>query len=331
MSEDTTVPTSVNQAMTAAQAANAIESMLSGDGDQQEEEATQDESQDESEQVEDEVEEVEDDADSADNDDETDESDEDVDEDESEDEQQFTVKIDGKDVAVSLDELQKGYSRTEDYTRKTQALAQERKTAQAELEQVRTERSQYAQLLGALQEQLQQPQQSVDMERLRDEDPIEWVRQREMQRENNEKLLAIQSEQQRISQAEQGVKQQQMQAFLQSQKDQLLAVVPQLSDPKFAQVEKSRWIEAGKSIGFSEQELNGINDHRVLLALKSIADYNGMVAKRKQVTSDKPKAKTVKPGTGTRKHQSSSVKSAQQRLARSGNAKDAASLLENFL
>tara|TARA_R110001606_G_scaffold206754_1_gene354480 strand:+ start:1221 stop:2213 length:993 start_codon:yes stop_codon:yes gene_type:complete len=330
MSRDTTVPTSVNQAMTAAQAANAIESMLSGDGDQQEEEATQDESQDESEQVEDEVQEVEDDADSED-DDETDESDEDVDEDEAEDEQQFTVKIDGKDVAVSLDELQKGYSRTEDYTRKTQALAQERKTAQAELEQVRTERSQYAQLLGALQEQLQQPQQSVDMERLRDEDPIEWVRQREMQRESNEKLLAIQSEQQRISQAEQGVKQQQMQAFLQSQKDQLLAVVPQLSDPKFAQVEKSRWIEAGKSIGFSEQELNGINDHRVLLALKSIADYNGMVAKRKQVTSDKPKAKTVKPGTGTRKHQSSSVKSAQQRLARSGNAKDAASLLENFL
>ena len=328
MSEDTTVPTSVNQAMTAAQAANAIEAMLSGDGDQQEDEATQDESQDESEQVEDEVEEVEDDSDY---DDEADESDEDVDEDEAEDEQQFTVKIDGKDVAVSLDELQKGYSRTEDYTRKTQALAQERKTAQAELEQVRTERSQYAQLLGALQEQLQQPQQSVDMDRLRDEDPIEWVRQREMQRENNEKLLAIQSEQQRISQAEQGVKQQQMQAFLQSQKDQLLAVVPQLSDPKFAQVEKSRWIEAGKSIGFSEQELNGINDHRVLLALKRIADYNGMVAKRKQVTSDKPKAKTVKPGTGTRKHQSSSVKSAQQRLARSGNAKDAASLLENFL
>lgn len=330
MSEDTTVSTSVNQAMTADQAANAIESMLSGDGDQQEEEATQDESQDESEQVEDEVEDVEQDADSED-DDEADESDEDVDEDEAEDEQQFTVKVDGKDVAVSLDELQKGYSRTEDYTRKTQALAQERKTAQAELEQVRTERAQYAQLLGALQEQLQQSQQPLDMDRLREEDPIEWVRQREMQRENNEKMLAIQSEQQRVNQAEQVVKQQQMQAFLQSQKEQLLTVVPQLSDPKFAQAEKGRWIEAGKSIGFSEQELNGINDHRVLLALKTIADYNGMVAKRKQVSSDKPKAKTVRPGVAPRKNQSSAVKQAQQRLARSGNAKDAASLLENFL
>ena len=174
MSDNTTVSTSVNQAMTADQAANAIESMLSGDGDQREEEATQDEPQGESEQVEDEIEDVEQDADSED-DDEADESDEDVDEDEEEDEQQFTVKIDGKDVAVSLDELQKGYSRTEDYTRKTQALAQERKSAQAELAQVRTERAQYAQLLGALQEQLQQSQQPFDMERLREEDPIEWV------------------------------------------------------------------------------------------------------------------------------------------------------------
>ena len=330
MSDNTTVSTSVNQAMTADQAANAIESMLSGDGDQQEEEATQDEPQGESEQVEDEIEDVEQDADSED-DDEADESDEDVDEDEEEDEQQFTVKIDGKDVAVSLDELQKGYSRTEDYTRKTQALAQERKAAQAELEQVRTERAQYAQLLGALQEQLQQSQQPLDMDRLREEDPIEWVRQREMQRENNEKMLAIQSEQQRINQAEQVVKQQQMQAFLQSQKERLLTVVPQLSDPKFAQAEKGRWIEAGKSIGFSEQELNGINDHRVLLALKTIADYNGMVAKRKQVSSDRPKAKTVRPGVAPRKNQSSAVKQAQQRLARSGNAKDAASLIENFL
>ena len=330
MSDNTTVSTSVNQAMTADQAANAIESMLSGDGDQQEEEATQDEPQGESEQVEDEVEDVEQDADSED-DDEADESNEDVDEDEAEDEQQFTVKVDGKDVAVSLDELQKGYSRTEDYTRKTQALAQERKAAQAELEQVRTERAQYAQLLGALQEQLQQSQQPLDMDRLREEDPIEWVRQREMQRENNEKMLAIQSEQQRVNQAEQVVKQQQMQAFLQSQKEQLLTVVPQLSDPKFAQAEKGRWIEAGKSIGFSEQELNGINDHRVLLALKTIADYNGMVAKRKQVSSDKPKAKTVRPGVAPRKNQSSAVKQAQQRLARSGNAKDAASLIENFL
>jgi hypothetical protein len=38
--------------------------------------------------------------------------------------QVFTVKVDGKEVEVTLDELQKGYSRTQDYTRKTQQIAE---------------------------------------------------------------------------------------------------------------------------------------------------------------------------------------------------------------
>ena len=36
----------------------------------------------------------------------------------------FTVKVDGKEIEVTLDELQKGYSRTQDYTRKTQQVAE---------------------------------------------------------------------------------------------------------------------------------------------------------------------------------------------------------------
>ncbi len=44
--------------------------------------------------------------------------------------QTFTVKVDGKEVSVTLDELQKGYSRTQDYTRKTQQIAEVRKQAE---------------------------------------------------------------------------------------------------------------------------------------------------------------------------------------------------------
>jgi hypothetical protein len=46
--------------------------------------------------------------------------------------QTFTVKVDGKEVAVTLDELQKGYSRTQDYTRKTQQIAEVRKQVEQE-------------------------------------------------------------------------------------------------------------------------------------------------------------------------------------------------------
>ena len=329
MSDSTTPVGSVSQPMTAEQAANAIESMLSGDGDQQEPEALEDEESSES--VEDEVY-AEDDA--AEDEVEDEESDEDVEDEEVDEAPKFTVKVDGKDVEVTLDELQKGYSRTEDYTRKTQALAQERKQAQAELEAVRTERSQYAQLLGALQAQLQEAQANpVDMDRLYQEDPIEWVRQRELQRVNAEKLLAIQSEQKRLSMEQQKEQQKVFQQRLLQEKDLLLSAAPELKDPKVAAKAKNDWIEAGKAIGLTERELNGITDHRMLLALRKLAAYDSMVNKRQSIKPvSEPVRKVAKPGVAASpKQQSSVVKKAQQRLAKTGNVRDAASLIERLL
>ena len=332
MANDTTASASV-QPMTAESAANAIEAMMSGDaGEQQDQEAQQEEfdveenDEDESEQSEEESDAEEDAAE-----DET--EDEESEEEQDEGVQQFTVKVDGKEVAVTLDELRQGYSRTEDYTRKTQALAQERKEAQAELQNVRQERQQYEQLLGALQQQLAQAEQApVDLDALYESDPIEWMRQRELMRDRQEKQSAIQSERQRLAQIQQAEQQQNMQKFLESQKDALLQAMPQLRDPKVAQVEKSRWVEAGKSIGFSEQELNGITDHRVLIALKTIADYNGVVSKRKQIKPNQSAAKPVRPGNSSSQNQKSSLeKKSQQRLKQSGHVRDAASLIEKFL
>ena len=47
-------------------------------------------------------------------------------EDELETETVYTVRVDGKDVEVTEDELLKGYSRQADYTKKTQELAEYR-------------------------------------------------------------------------------------------------------------------------------------------------------------------------------------------------------------
>ena len=66
----------------------------------------------------------------------------------------FTVKVAGKEVEVDLDELKSGYSRQSDYTKKAQALADERKNFEQDRDSVLLERQQYSQLLGALQQQL---------------------------------------------------------------------------------------------------------------------------------------------------------------------------------
>ena len=42
----------------------------------------------------------------------------------------YTVKVDGEESEVTLEELQDGYQRQADYTRKTQELADERKRLQ---------------------------------------------------------------------------------------------------------------------------------------------------------------------------------------------------------
>jgi hypothetical protein len=246
--------------------------------------------------------------------------------------QTFTVKVDGKEVAVTLDELQKGYSRTQDYTRKTQQVAEVRKQVEQETQAVRAERQQYAQLLGALQAQLQVSEPQVDLERLYHEDPIEWVRQKEVLRERQEKAYAIQAEQQRLSYVGQQEQQRAMEAHLEDQKDALLAALPEWRDPKKAKAEKALVLESAKSVGFSDDDLKSVYDHRLVLLLRKAAMYDQMVSKRqgiKPVVNNGPRP--AKPGAAGRVSTTTESTRAKQRLAKTGRVDDAASAIELLL
>jgi len=246
--------------------------------------------------------------------------------------QTFTVKVDGKEVSVTLDELQKGYSRTQDYTRKTQQIAEVRKQAEAETYAVRAEREQYAQLLGALQTQLQSSEPQIDLERLYHEDPIEWVRQKEVMRERQEKLGAIYSEQQRLSQVSQYEQQQAMEAQLASQQEALLAALPEWKDPKKAKAEKALVIESAKAAGFSDEDLKSVYDHRLVLLLRKAALFDQMVSKRqgiKPVVNNGPRS--AKPGAAGRVSTTTESMRAQQRLAKTGRVDDAADAIFKLL
>ena len=246
--------------------------------------------------------------------------------------QTFTVKVDGKEVSVTLDELQKGYSRTQDYTRKTQQIAEVRKQVEQETHAVRAEREQYAQLLGALQAQLQSSEPQVDLERLYHEDPIEWVRQKEVMRERQEKLGAIQSEQQRLSQVAQYEQQRAMEAQLASQQEALLAALPDWKDPKKAKAEKALVIESAKAAGFTDEDLKSVYDHRLVLLLRKAALFDQMVSKRqgiKPVVNNGPRP--AKPGAAGRVSTTTESVRAKQRLAKTGRIDDAASAIELLL
>ena len=244
----------------------------------------------------------------------------------------YTVKVDGKEVEVTLDELQKGYSRTQDYTRKTQQIAETRKAVEAEASAIRAEREQYAQLLGALKQQLESTEAPVDMDRLYNEDPIEWVRQSEVMRQKQDKLAAIQSEQQRLSQLTAQQRAQEMQAHLATQQEALIQAVPEWKDSKKAKAEKALLIEFGQKIGFSEDELKNVYDHRAVIALRKAALYDQMMSKRgqiKPVINNGPRP--AKPSAAGRVSTTTESTRAKQRLAKSGRVNDAASAIELLL
>ena len=245
----------------------------------------------------------------------------------------FTVKVDGKNVEVTLQELQKGYSREADYTRKTQQVSEERRAFQAEADLVRTERQQYSQLLGSLQAQLQQnaaPQ--VDMDRLYSEDPIEWVRQKELARDAEKVHAAIQSEQQRLSHIQAQEQYQSMQAHLAQQQDAMLKAIPEWANPDKAKAEKTLLIEWGQKLGFSSDELKNIFDHRAVVALRKAALYDQMMTKRGNIrpaVNNGPKP--AKPGAAGRMDNTTDSRRSQQRLAKTGRVNDAASAIEHLL
>ena len=93
----------------------------------------------------------------------------------------YTIKVDGEELEVGIDELKNGYQRQADYTRKSQALAEQRKETegiQSERMQLEQERQMYANGLQMLQEQQSAKLtdfDNVEWEALKQEDPYQYM------------------------------------------------------------------------------------------------------------------------------------------------------------
>ena len=240
--------------------------------------------------------------------------------------QTFRVKVDGEEVDVPLDELLKGYSRTADYTRKTQAIAEARKQADAELRQAREERQRYAQTLEALDSSLKQLQPpEIDWDRLYQENPVEWVRQREVARTRQEQAAWVQSQKNAL------VERQQLEERAEAEK----TLEPEWRDADKARAEKAKIVEyATDKLGFSVEEISDIYDARAVLALRKAMMFDDLMSKRSQIRPTiTQKAKPMKAGAASTPQSSQVVssKNALSKLAKSGSTRDAAAVFEQFI
>ena len=245
----------------------------------------------------------------------------------------YKVKASGEEVEVELDELIKGYQQGADYTKKSQALAEQRKAIEAErghLEYVKQERQAYAQKLQALDSFLTQQHQGVDLEVLKETDPIGYAVAVAEQTQREKQLAVVRNEQQRIAQQQQAEQQSQLQNHLRQESEKLVSLIPELATPQGDAVRK-QIRDYAKSVGWSDQELSQLYDSRAVVTL-----YNGM--KYQQLQKSKPEVnkklqaapKMMRSGTSAPPTKSSSDKQAMQRLRETGKVSDAAKAFERF-
>ena len=263
-------------------------------------------------------------------------------EDQSEDDQEpveevktrYKAKVGGEEVEVELDELINGYQRSKDYTQKSQALAEQRKAIDAErghLEQVKQERMAYAQKLQALDSFLSQQNRGEDLEVLKETDPIGYAVKVAEQSQREKQLSVVRAEQNRIAQQQQAEQQQNLQNHLKYESDKLTSVIPELATPKGDAIRKEIR-EYAKSVGWSDQELSSVYDHRAVLTLYKAMKFEQLQKGKPDTLKKVQQApKMLKPGTSTPNTKSAQDKQVMQKLRQSGKVRDAAAAFERFL
>jgi Tfp pilus assembly protein PilN len=248
----------------------------------------------------------------------------------------YRVKANGEELEVSLDELLNGYSRTADYQKKTQSLAEQRKAVEAErgkIDEAAKTRDTYAQRLQVIEQLLSQQSAPENLQELKETDPIAYAIAVAERSERDKQLQAVYAERVRVQQEQQAMQGQQLRNHIEHEQQKLVAAIPEFKDDAKAEVIRRDIRTYAKSIGFSDQELSQVYDSRAVQTLYKAMQYEKLVAGKAGATKKVASApKTLKPGTS---NPTSSEQEARKkefaRLKQTGNKNDAARLFERFL
>lgn len=244
----------------------------------------------------------------------------------------ITVKVNGEEIEVTLDELTRGYQRQADYTQKTQKLSQARQAQEAEFEAVKQERAKYAKLLTQLDARLQQSlPNEPNWDQLRDTDPVAFASQWAQHQRVQQERAVIRQEQERLAEQQANEQQQQLQSHIASEAAELVKAIPEWKDPAKARDEKRALLEYGLSLGFSEEDLNNVYDHRAVLALHKAWKYDQLLQRKAAAQVKIGGAKVLPPGTGNTPRKVTDLNKAKQKLAQTGSIDDAAAFFERTL
>lgn len=243
----------------------------------------------------------------------------------------------GEDVELTASELNNYLLRQQDYTRKTQALSEERK----QLEEQKGNLSQIHQLSEQLKSEYDALR-AVDNEeisaeywnQLKTENPVQYLVERN---EFQERRLEREQAERRVTDLQNQLQQQQQfeqQQRLESEAQKLQEIIPEWQDNETANREREALKVYGSTQGYSEQELGSVTDSRAVSILRKAMLYDALATKRseiKQRVDKSPSSSQAVRAINAPVRKKSQLQRHQAQLKKSGRLQDATSVFEQIL
>lgn len=245
-------------------------------------------------------------------------------------EELYTVKVDGQEQQVTLNDLKRSYSGTAYIQKGMQETAAVKKEAEGVYNALLVERQKTANLLQQLEGGGYIPPPVAPDRALFDKDPIGYMGAKA---DYDEQLQQWGLQQQAIKDAQEA-QNAQMQAALEIHlKDEMAKLVqhvPDFGDAEKATKMRDDIVRFGQSEGFSQDELANLVDHRHILVLRKAMLYDQMSQKKAAVTKKAEKAKPFVKAGAKKSNTTSKAKARQtaaSRMKKSGSVDDVAKYL----
>jgi len=238
-----------------------------------------------------------------------------------------TVKVDGQEKQVTLEDLKRSYSGQGYIQKGMQEAATQKREAEQVFQQLQQEREQFSQFMQNLQTEglVQEPK--LPDPQLLETDPIGFMQKKAAYDSARQQYDQQQQELQRAQSQQTEAQRQALQAYTREQTKLLHDAIPDLADPEKGTAAGRELVEAGGAYGFTAEEITKTLDHRALVVLNDAMKYRKL---RKSTAAQK--AEKSRPALKPKARQKQDPAKVQrekqmQRFHETGSLEDAVDLM----
>jgi len=241
------------------------------------------------------------------------------------------IIVNGEKIEVDLDELKAGYQKDADYRRKTEELAIDKRQLISDKDRLTKDYSTKLEDLNnltmTLNAEVNSELSSKELDKLFDEDPTEAAKLERQIRRRKETIVQAQRKL-RTHQEHQ------FQEIVREEQKKVAVKHPDFADPIKGSTLKTNMRNYLVGRGFNDQEVNQVYDSRMFdVIMDAMTHQNNEKLKPTLVSKKVKPSKVIKSGIKESRDDKISQNRLEKikRLQRSGNPRDAAELLSNYI